>query len=44
MINSLVDAGILHIRTNGAGRRASTYQLQELSRIAQGLPIERFDY
>ena len=44
MINSLVDAGILRIRTNGAGRRASTYQLQELSRIAQGLPIERFDY
>lgn len=44
MINSLLDAGILHMRTNGAGRRAATYQLRELSLIAQGLPIERFDY
>lgn len=44
MINSLVDAGILHMRKNGAGRRAATYQLRELSLIAQGLPIERFDY
>ena len=44
MINSLVDAGILHMRINGAGRRAATYQLRELSLIAQGLPIERFDY
>ena len=44
MINSLLDAGILHMRTNGAGRRAATYQLRELSLIAQGLPIKRFDY
>jgi len=44
MINSLVEAKVLHMRTSGAGRRAGTYQLRELTLIAQGLPISRFDY
>ncbi len=44
MINSLVEAGILHVRSHGAGRRATIYHLRELSLIAQGLPIGRFDY
>ena len=43
-INSLVEAGILHMRSQGAGRRATIYHLRELSLIAQGLPIGRFDY
>ena len=44
MINALVDAGVLHVRSQGAGRRATIYHLRELSLIAQGLPIGRFDY
>ena len=44
MINALVDGGLLHQRTSGAGRRAATYQLRELTLIAQGLPIKRFEY
>ena len=44
MINALVDGGLLHQRTSGAGRRAATYQLWKLTLIAQGLPIERFEY
>lgn len=44
MINALLESGILHQRTVGAGRRASTYQLRELTLIAQGLPIDRFEY
>ena len=27
MINSLVDAGVLHVRSHGAGRRATIYHL-----------------
>lgn len=44
MINSLVDANVLHVRVQGSGRRATTYHLRDLSLIAQGQPIARFVY
>ncbi len=44
IIDALEQAGVFTIRRMGSGRKPTLYQLPELSLIAEGKPIPRFDY
>ncbi len=44
IIDALEQAGVFTVRRPGSGRKPTLYQLPELSRIAEGKPITRFDY
>lgn len=44
MVESLVKAGLLQIKREGAGRKPTLYQLPELTLIAEGKPIRFFEY